>query len=410
MNILFIHQNFPGQYRHLAAALAMEPSHQVVAIGEKNSNQAKIDNVRYVWYEKPRGASASTHHYIRGLEAHIRRGQAIIPALEMLKKNRFLPDVICVHPGWGEGLFLKEFYPDVPVIGYFEFYYHGRGVDVGFDPEFPSTINDMARVRVKNATNLLSLEACDYGISPTHWQKSQFPEAFQDKIAVIHEGIDTDTVRGNPEIRINFENKGMTLSRESEVITFVNRNLEPYRGFHVFMRSLPKILASRPNAHVLILGGDEVSYGKRPSEGMTYRQTYLSEVDIDLSRVHFLGRIPYEHFLAVLQVSSVHVYLTYPFVLSWSMLEAMSCGCRLVASATPPVMEVIRDGVNGLLVDFFSPEEIAAKVIDVLTNPGRFEDMRQNARRTIVEKYDSKRVCLPAQVEYIKKVSSEQGA
>jgi glycosyltransferase involved in cell wall biosynthesis len=405
MNILFIHQNFPGQYRHLAAALAMEPSHQVVAIGEKNSNQAKIDNVRYVWYEKPRGASASTHHYIRGLEAHIRRGQAIIPALEMLKKNRFLPDVICVHPGWGEGLFLKEFYPDVPVIGYFEFYYHGRGVDVGFDPEFPSTINDMARVRVKNATNLLSLEACDYGISPTHWQKSQFPEAFQDKIAVIHEGIDTDTVRGNPEIRINFENKGMTLSRESEVITFVNRNLEPYRGFHVFMRSLPKILASRPNAHVLILGGDEVSYGKRPSEGMTYRQTYLSEVDIDLSRVHFLGRIPYEHFLAVLQVSSVHVYLTYPFVLSWSMLEAMSCGCRLVASATPPVMEVIEDGFNGLLVDFFSPDEIAAKVIEVLTNPGRFEDMRQNARRTIVEKYDLKRVCLPAQVEYIKKVS-----
>jgi glycosyltransferase involved in cell wall biosynthesis len=383
----------------------MEPSHQVVAIGEKNSNQAKIDNVRYVWYEKPRGASASTHHYIRGLEAHIRRGQAIIPALEMLKKNRFLPDVICVHPGWGEGLFLKEFYPDVPVIGYFEFYYHGRGVDVGFDPEFPSTINDMARVRVKNATNLLSLEACDYGISPTHWQKSQFPEAFQDKIAVIHEGIDTDTVRGNPEIRINFENKGMTLSRESEVITFVNRNLEPYRGFHVFMRSLPKILASRPNAHVLILGGDEVSYGKRPSEGMTYRQTYLSEVDIDLSRVHFLGRIPYEHFLAVLQVSSVHVYLTYPFVLSWSMLEAMSCGCRLVASATPPVMEVIEDGFNGLLVDFFSPDEIAAKVIEVLTNPGRFEDMRQNARRTIVEKYDLKRVCLPAQVEYIKKVS-----
>ena len=404
MKLLFIHQNFPGQYRHLAKAVAQNPQNQVVAIGEQRKKPIEIKNIQHVWYKRPKGAGAQTHPYIRGFEANIRRGQSIIPVLQSLTKKGFAPDLICAHTGWGETLFLKEYFPQVPIIGYFEFYYHGKGADVGFDPEYPSSLDSLARVRTKNATNLLSLEACDHGITPTLWQKEQFPKNFQNKIEVIHEGIDTDIVKENSHIRLNLKTEGIILTKADEVITFVNRNLEPYRGFHTFIRALPRVLAARPKAHVLIIGGDKVSYGQQLPQGMTYRQKYLNEVQLDMSRVHFLGLVPYNIFLSVLQLSSVHVYLTYPFVLSWSMLEAMACRCCLVASATPPVTEVVKDNMNGLLVDFFDSKAIAQKINEVLDHPHHFDKIRTQARRTIVEKFDLRRICLPAQLEYLQEV------
>jgi glycosyltransferase involved in cell wall biosynthesis len=212
----------------------------------------------------------------------------------------------------------------------------------------------------------------------------------------VHDGIDTDLIApGAPG--------------EEELITYVARNLEPYRGFHVFMRAIPEIQRRRPKARIAIVGGDEVSYSARLPEGQTYRARLLRELDgrIDLSRVHFLGKLPYRRYLEVLSKSSIHVYLTYPFVLSWSLLEAMASGCLVLGSRTPPVEEVIRDGENGLLVDFFSTEAIAHKIDSALQMQKELRALREAARRTVVERYDLKRVCLPAQVALVERLQRQ---
>ncbi len=411
MNILFVHQNFPGQYRNLAPILAAE-GHAVVAIGEETNVQrlGSVPNIRIVAYPKPQGASPQTHHYLRDFEAAVRRGQAVARAAISLHQSGFRPDVIYAHPGWGEALYLKDVFPDTPLLCFCEFYYRATGSDVGFDPEYPAQFDDHLRVRTKNTTHLLSLIATDWAISPTHWQARQFPPELQAKLSVIHDGIDTQHVTANPAIQLTLSRDALTLTRRDEVITFVNRNMEPYRGFHCFMRALPAILQRRPNAHILIVGGDEVSYGKRLPEGQSYRQLLLHEVGarLDMRRVHFLGRIPYNQFLAVLQISSAHVYLTYPFVLSWSMLEAMAAECLVIGSRTPPVEEVIRDGENGLLVDFFAADELVETLDRVLTTPQAFQAVRQQARQTILEQYDLRTVCLPRQRQLIELLASGQ--
>ncbi|MDD2884354.1 MAG: glycosyltransferase family 4 protein [Dechloromonas sp.] len=399
MRYLFIHQNFPGQFRHIAKALADDPINQVVGIGEaKNlSGRPSIHpRIRVLTYQVHGQNHPETHHYLREFEGHIRRGQSVVRLLMALRdEGHFSPEIIVAHPGWGEGLFLKDIFPDAKVIQYFEYYYHGTGGDVGFDPEFPSTLDDQLRVRVKNSTQQQSLLNCDHGISPTAWQRSRYPPEFRNKIDVIHEGVDTELVKPNPDAWIQINNQ--RLEAGDEIVTYVARNLEPYRGFHTFIRSLPRLQALRPNAIVIIVGGDEVSYGKRLPEGQTYRQRYCAEVQerVDWRKVLFVGKLPYLDYLTVLQVSAAHIYLTFPFVLSWSMLEAMAAGCLLIASDTAPVREVIEGGENGLLVDFFNHDALASNVANALATPSQFDYLRKNARRHIVERYDLKTVCLP---------------
>jgi len=416
VKILFVHQNFPGQYKHLAPAMAQEKENTVVALGEKkNLKQHSIESlsqagIKLLGYETPKGASNSTHHYIRGLESAVRRGQAVVRATLPLREKGFIPDVVCAHPGWGEALYLKDVFPEAKHLYFLEFFYRARGSDVGFDPEFPNQLDDQFRVRTKNTTLLLSLDAMDWGVSPTAWQRDQHPVPFQNQISVIHDGINTKTVKPNPDASLTLKEKGLTLTQKDEVITYVARNLEPYRGFHSFTRSLPELLRRHPNAHVLILGGDDVSYGRRPPQGTTYRQQYLAEIQdpIDLDRVHFLGKLPYQSYLAVLQVSSAHVYLTYPFVLSWSMLEAMAAGCLVIGSATPPVQEVLHHEENGLLVDFFKTEEIVDTITRVLEHPNRMQALREKARKTVVETFDLESVCLPQHIALIEKLAAGQ--
>lgn len=408
MNILFVHRNFPGQYKHLVPALAADPANTVVAIGEKqNLGRLRHPRVIEVGYETPRAASPQTHHYLYNLENGVRRGQAVVRASLGLRKRGFVPDLVCCNVGWGEGLFLKDVWPEARHLFLFEFFYSAYGRDVNFDPEFPSSFDDRLRLRIKNSVHLLSLEAADWSVTPTRWQHATFPPEYQARMSVIHDGIDTALCRPDPAAVLTLEN-GMSLTRHDEVITYIARNLEPYRGFHTIMRALPAILERRPRAHVLLVGGDEVSYGRKPKGGGTWREHYLREVGegIDATRVHWLGRIPYDHLIRMFQVSSVHIYLTYPFVLSWSMLEAMSCGCLVVGSRTPPVNEVITDGRNGLLVDFFSPAALAEVVDHALADREGMASLRTAARQSILEHYDLKSLCLPAHIELARTVAA----
>jgi glycosyltransferase involved in cell wall biosynthesis len=327
-----------------------------------------------------------------------------------LKANGLMPDLVIAHPGWGEALFVKDVWKQTSLLSFLEFYYATSGTDVGFDPEFSKQgFFEDARLRVKNANNLLSLEISDFGLSPTNWQKQSHPQWTQDRIQVIFDGVDCDILKPNPSVRLNLKREtgeSFSLTSKDEIITFVNRNLEPYRGYHSFMRALPKILAARPNARVLIVGGDGVSYGAKAPEGKTWKQIFLDEVKsrIDLERVHFLGNVPYPIFTQLLQLSSCHVYLTYPFVLSWSCIEALSTGCLVIGSDTGPVREVIEHGVNGLLVDFFNYEAIADTVIRSLSDPASFIRMRQNARASAKDNYDLRSVCLPKQLALIESI------
>ncbi|MCE1242898.1 MAG: glycosyltransferase family 4 protein [Oryzomicrobium sp.] len=355
-------------------------------------------------YRPARQPQKGTHHYLRDAELGVLNAQAVARVALDLRSSGFTPDVMLGHNGWGEIWYLKDVFPRSPLIGYFEFFYQAEGADVGFAPGEELIFDTLPRIRTKNFGNLLGLEAADWGQCPTWWQKSTYPSRYHGKLQTVHEGINTDLVR--PDTRARVRLPSLELSPSDEVITYVARNLEPYRGFPSFMRSLPRVLDARPGARVLIVGGDDVSYGTRLQNGQTYQQQLLDELgdSLDLSRVHFLGKVPYSMFLTILQISSVHVYLTYPFVLSWSMLEAMSAGCLVIGSRTAPVQEVIRDGENGWLVDMFNPEEISLKIIEALAEPQDVIQLRKNARQTIVDRYDLNRVCLPAQMEFLQGV------
>jgi glycosyltransferase involved in cell wall biosynthesis len=315
-----------------------------------------------------------------------------------------VPDLVVGHAGWGETLFVKDVYPEVPLLANFEFFYHAVGADVGFDAEFaPARPEDGPRLQVRNALNRMSFAASDWGHTATAWQRGLFPEGMQRQITLLHEGVDTARVAPDPGAWLKLAREDLVLTRDDEVVTYVARNLEPYRGFHVFMRALPEILRRRPRAQVLIAGADGISYGDPPPQGGTYRALLQAELNahLDLSRVHFLGHVPYELYLNLLQISSVHIYLSYPFVLSWSLIEAMSAGCLILGSATEPVLEVLAEGENALTVDFFAVERIAERVVEALEHPDRLQGLREAARAAAIRDFDLERCILPQWVELI---------
>ncbi len=404
MNILFIHQNCPGQYKHLAPHVAAVPGNKVAFITQQG--KPSVNGVTKVEYKPTRQAGSNTHRYIRNFEGFVLNGQGVARAAIQLKKAGFVPDVVCAHPSWGESLFIKDVFPDARLLLFCEFDHRAVGADVGFDPAYPVEIDDLCRVRVKNAAHMLSLESMDWGVSPTEWQRRQYPEWWRKQISLIHDGIDTEVAKPDPTASYTLPD-GTVLRAGDEVVTYVARNLEPYRGFPTYMRALEDLCRRRPNAQFIIVGGDDVSYGQRLPKGETYRQKYLSEVTIDPARVHFIGQVPYDQFIRVLQVSSAHIYLTYPFVLSWSMMELMATGCLLIGSDTPPVREVLQEGKNGLLVDFFSPQSVADRVEEVLKNPEKYRSLREKARQTVLERYQLAD-CLTRHVRLIEDVAERR--
>lgn len=411
MNILIIHQNFPGQFKHLAPALARE-GHKVLAMTMQRVNAEEWQGVKLIPYTATRGSTPGIHRWLVDFETKVIRAEACFRKALELREQGFNPDIIIAHPGWGESLFIKDVWPEAKLGIYCEFFYHAYGADVNFDPEFPSTDpGEVCRLRLKNLNYMLHFEFADAGISPTKWQASTFPEPFRSKITVVHDGIDTDVVKPNPGIKVTI-NQRLELTKRDEVITFVNRNLEPYRGYHIFMRALPEILKRRPKAYVLIVGGSGISYGAPPDPNRygglrNWKDIFINEVrgkitEDDWKRVFFLGNIPYDHFLAVIQLSSVHVYLTYPFVLSWSLLEAMAVGSAVVASDTAPVKEVIEHEKTGRLVNFFDVKGLVDEICGLIENPEERKRLGENARSFVKENFDLRKVCLPKQIEWVK--------
>ena len=405
LTAMFIHQNFPGQYAHVAPALAARGGVTVHGVGEKPGYTAP--GVNYISYGAPKGAGEATHRYLRPFEAATRRGQHLANKLVQLRDKGLKPDIIICHPGWGEGLFLKDVFPHARTLYYWEFFYASTGQDLGFDPAQQVSLDDAARVRTLNATQLVSLQSADWGVSPTRWQWSRYPAWARARMSCLHEGV--DTARCAPRAGAVFRTpEGREFRRGDPVISYVARNLEPYRGFPSFLRALVRIQRERPDLHTVVVGGNEVSYGKKPDGAESWKAKMMEEVgrDLDLSRIHFTGRVAHDALHDLFRVTQAHIYLTYPFVLSWSMLEAMACGALIIGSDTAPVAEVITHGKTGLLVPFFDPETLARTVVSVLADRDRYEVLAEAGRMSVIERYDLKTVCLPRQLDMIEKLAA----
>jgi len=392
--ILFVHNNFPAQFLHIAETLAADPGFEVAAIGTHTAR--RLSGVDLVQYSLRDGDVAATHPFARRFDLECRRAEEVLYAASSLSARGFVPDLVFAHPGWGEALPLRAMFPGARIVTYCEFFYRVTGQDSGFDPEFPGIgIDGDVALHLKNAATLLALVDCDAAVSPTQWQRSTFPAEFQPKIKVVHEGIDTGKAKPSPHASLRLRT-GRVLTKADEVVTFAARNFEPVRGFHIFTRALPRILAANPRAQILLVGGDGAPYGALPPDGQSWRKIFFDEIagKVDTSRIHFTGHLGRQEFLQALQISLAHVYLTYPFVLSWSLLEAMSTGCLVIASATPPVEEVV-NAENGILFPFFDADQLADRVVEALAHPRRFKSLRAQARATIVKRFDLRSVCLP---------------
>lgn len=400
MKILFVHQNFPGQFPHLAPALAAR-GHQVLALtDEKNQRPSPVETLRYKAPDPVTTNSALGRTYSEYAERGLLAARG---ARALRDRHGFVPDVIVGHSGWGETLFLKEIWPGAKLLVYAELLYRTRGHDVGFDPEISPDSDERRFMTLARSAHLIQgIVQADAAISPTRYQAESFPPGLRDKITVIHDGIDTARICPDPEARLTLPD-GRVLRAGNEVLGFVSRSLEPYRGFHIFMRALPAVLAARPDAQVVVVGAEGVSYGAAPRDAQSWKQRMLDEVGdrLDTSRVHFIGRQPYADYLALIRVARVHCYLTYPFVLSWSLTEVMSAGGYVVASDTQPVRELIRDGENGRLVPFFDVAALSGALIRGLAGDPEAAGLKAAARRTILDGYDLRGHCLPRQIEWV---------
>ncbi|MBW6507204.1 MAG: glycosyltransferase [Rhodobacteraceae bacterium] len=410
MKILFVHQNFPGQFLHLAPALAAR-GHQVLALtAETNQRRSPVKVVKYRKPDPVTVAPPLTRMFAESAE---RGARAAFAAAQMRDRHGYVPDVIFGHSGWGETLFLREVWPEARLLVYAELMYQTEGLDTDFDPEFR---RDGLGARISTAARaahlVQAMVQADAGLAPTEFQAATFPRELRAKIRVIHDGINTAVVRPNAEAVLEIPGTGLVFRPGDEVVSYVSRSLEPYRGYHSFMRALPAVLAARPNAHVVIVGDEGQSYGAPPKDGISWKARFLNEVRdrLDLGRVHFLGRVPYDTYLSLLQVSRVHAYLTYPFVLSWSCLEALAAGAMVVASDTGPVREVISDGVNGRLVDFFDIASWSAALTDALANPAAAAPLRKAARAGVVTRYDLAGICLPQLIDFVEDAGKRRSA
>ncbi|WP_299152895.1 glycosyltransferase family 4 protein [uncultured Tateyamaria sp.] len=402
MKLLFVHQNMPGQYRELIQWLGAQGTHEIVFLTQR-AKAPTFKGVRSVVYKTHHKADEKAYGLSRTWENAAGNGFGAVTALRTLVADGFTPDIVIGHVGWGEMTFFREVLPDTPIIGFFEYFYSVHGGPVGFDPASPVSDHAPYLMHGHNVVPLMNIEVVDVAHSPTMWQRNRFPASFHDKIYVCHDGIRTDKLKPNKTASVSLGRVGRPLTAQDEVVTFMARNLETTRGYHQFMRAVPYIQKARPDARILVIGGNDASYGGKSKHPGGLRGEMEAEVGhlIDWDRLHFLGQVPYESYKQVIQISTCHIYLTMPFVLSWSLLESMAMGAVIVASDVAPVREAMAHNETGLLVDFFDPEALAAQVVEVLASPKSFAHIGHAARQHVVETYDFHTVCLPEHIRQI---------
>lgn len=394
MKIVLVHRHGPGQFVHLACHLA-NAGWQVSFLCEAmNVRLPGIRTIKQPVTQPPPTLPFSQYHQEVGLRA--------AKTLDTLVREEGPPDIVYGHIGWGSMMFARDVLPATPLVGYCEHYYHASGRDVGFDPDDQISLAKRTQLRLRNATQLATLDQLDAALSPTRWQKSGFPSAYHPRIGVCHDGIDTHRCRPNPQASFKLPD-GQVLSADDHVITYVARDLEPYRGFPTFMRAAARYAHQNPDAIFLIAGGDGISYGQPRSDGKSWRDAMMDETNIDPSRIHFVGQIPHDQLIRMYQISSAHIYLTYPFVLSWSVLEAMACGAVVIASDTGPCHDIIRDRQNGLLTDFWDSDTLASKMEFCVKNRKDLGPLRDRARMTITSHFDL-RSCLEKQTGLLERL------
>ena len=389
--ILVIHRNSPGQFERLMRRMVAD-GHHVVSIGQSatlRSLEPMPNQIRHYQYQVQAVETNQVHPFVANYESHMRRATGVAKVALQVQAEGFEPDLVLAHTGWGEALLLKDVFPKARFAGFFEFFYHAYDSDVDFDPEYEPNLDDRAKARLKNVTSWASFDVFDVGYSPTEWQRSLYPPEMQTRLAVIHDGIDTELAQPKPTVALRLGSVRLTGgNREKPVISFVARSLERYRGIHTFVRSLPAIQAALPGAEIVIIGEEDTSYGRPRPDGKSHLKAAIEEVkdQIDFKRLHVLGSVEHKVMLAVMQASTAHVYLTFPFVLSWSMLEAMACGAEVIGSDVASVREVITDKKTGHLVDFNDPDAIAKKVIAVCRKPSK--KIKEAGRQLVVDRYD----------------------
>lgn len=390
MHILFIHQNFPAQFGHIADYLSRKNGFRCTFLSEKPPG--RVGAIERIQYQIQGGATRSNHYCSRTFENAIWHTHAVFEALKARSDVR--PDLIVAHSGFGSSLFLRELYPTTPIINYFEWFYRPRGTDMDFRPDFPTTELNRIRARARNAMLLLDLDNCDRGYSPTNWQRSQLPTAFHDKVRVIFDGVDTDLWRPTPTAPRRIGT--LSLPDDVRIVTYATRGMESMRGFDLFMQAAKKLCDRRRDVVFVIAGQDRVCYGgdEAFTGGKTFKEWVLAKDVYDLSRFHFVGLLPPPDLARLFSISDVHIYLTVPFVLSWSVVNALACGAVLLASDTPPVREMVTHGVNGLLVDFFDVDGFIEQACRVLDAPQDYRPLRNAGVELVRERY-SLEVCLP---------------
>lgn len=403
MRYLFLHPVFPGQFTRVMEALARDPANEVVHCSRESAVRS-IAGVRKVRYPMPTAAAAGVkpHAFLQRADEALQQGLAVLKVVQQLRQEGFVPDLIYGYAGWGPTLFMKDVFPQTPLLGYFEWFLNPFGSEYNFDPAHPLAFDAQLGLRMCNANMLLDLQACDHGVTPTHWQRQQFPEAFRSRLSVLHDGVDTEFYRPAPvdaadaRQALSSQVPALDLTHADEVITCATRGMEPFRGFPQFMRALAAVQRRRPGCHAVIVGTEAFYYSRAPQGAANYKAALLDELRdvLDLSRIHFVGWLDAAAYREVLRVSSAHVYLTYPYVLSWSLLEAMATGCLVIGSRTAPVEEVVRDGDNGWLVDFFDHTALANRIEEALVerHSPRVQALRDRARQTVLERYALDRV------------------
>src|SRR5574344_1521612 len=390
MNILFLHRSFPAQFKYLASELAKDKNNTVTFV--TNSKTFEIDGIKKYIYEPDTSGLNTSNPILKGLTDAIAHGKGCAKTLLKLKQNGFSPDIIYGHSGWGVTMFVKELFPQTPLICYFEWFQTETGADFGY----LKPLSEYQKIGLKYANTqiLKDLEICDGGISPTEWQKSRFPKEFQNKIKVIYDGTDTLFFKPDNNAEFILKDSNTKLTKSDNIITYATRGMEPYRGFPQFMEAITEVL-QKTDANIIIAGEDKVFYS---GEQQSYKELMLDKFKLrNNPRIHFTGALTYEEYLKLLQVSTAHVYLTVPYVLSWSLMEALSCGCCVIASSTQPINEVIKNNKNGLLFDFFNTKEQAEKIIYAINNKDKLNNMRENARLSIIKNYAVKK-SLKAQI------------